>query len=139
VKSEAKDQPALVAGNTEVKASKAPRRVHTAAFKLRILKEADACRSQAGAVSALLRREGLYSSLLCQWRGQRESGALSSFSQKRGRKVVKTALDHEKTRLQNENLRLEKSLRQAMLIIEAQKKIAEILGTPITSSIEKVS
>src|SRR5450432_187363 len=84
----------------EVVVKKVARRIHTAAFKLRILKEADGCRGEVGAVSALLRREGLYSSLLSQWRGQRESGALSAFSQKRGRKISKAAVDGEKIRLQ---------------------------------------
>ena len=44
-------------------------------IELRILKAADACK-KPGEVGALLRREGLYSSLLTNWRRQREAGAL---------------------------------------------------------------
>ena len=55
--------------------AKAQRRRFPAEYRLRILKEADACR-KPGEVGALLRREGLYSSLLTNWRRQREAGAL---------------------------------------------------------------
>jgi len=51
------------------------RRRFPAAYRLRILKQADACK-KPGEVGALLRREGLYSSLLTNWRRQREAGAL---------------------------------------------------------------
>lgn len=66
---------------------KASRRRYPAKYKLKILREADAC-TKAGEVGALLRREGLYSSLLSQWRRQRDQGALSGLkAKKRGRKT----------------------------------------------------
>ena len=61
------------------------RRRFTAEYKLRVLREADAC-SRPGEVGALLRREGLYSSLLTEWRRAREVGALEALERPRGRK-----------------------------------------------------
>jgi transposase-like protein len=71
---------------TEVVA-KAKRRKYTAEYKMRILREVEECKG-AGEVGALLRREGLYSSLLSKWREQREAGSLAGLSaQRRGPKV----------------------------------------------------
>ncbi len=68
-------------------APRAKRRIYTAAYKLRILQEADRC-DQSGQIGALLRREGLYSSHLSTWRGQRAAGQLEALSgKKRGRKA----------------------------------------------------
>ncbi len=108
---------------------KKPRRKHTAKYKLRILAEADAC-TQPGEIGALLRREGLYSSNLTAWRRQREKGLLQAMTpKKRGRKdKQKNPLAKHVARLENENRRLQLKLRKAELIIEAQKKMAEILG-----------
>ena len=114
---------------------KAKRRTFTANYKQWVLEEADKCREQPGRVGALLRREGLYSSHLttlrqtqCRlWRRQREAGQLAGLApQKRGRKVDETAA--ENSRLRQENERLERQLTQAELIIDAQKKLSEILG-----------
>lgn len=110
---------------------KQARRAYTADYKMRVLKEAELCRGQAGAVVAVLRREGLYSSLLSEWRKQRDRGVLSAFSQQRGRKPRQTAEEIENEGLRKQNAKLEERLRQAHLIIEAQKKIAEILGNPV--------
>ena len=74
-----------VEGSYEVVA-KAQRRRFTAEYKRRIVREADRC-TTAGAIGALLRREGLYSSHLITWRGQRERGELAGLSTKRGRKA----------------------------------------------------
>lgn len=123
----------------EVKPSQPPRRRYTVDYKLRILKEADVCRGESGAVSALLRREGLYSSLLSEWRKQRDQGALAAFSVKRGRKAKKTTAEIELDRLRKRNEEIEEKLRQARLIIEAQKKIAALLGNPIEPSLEDPS
>jgi transposase-like protein len=105
------------------------RRTFTAEYKLRILREADTCR-QPGQLGALLRREGLYSSLLATWRRQRDDGAFGALAPKRrGRKpqpVDPLAADNE--RLRRENERLTARLRQAETIIEVQKKVCEILG-----------
>lgn len=108
-----------------------PRRKFTAKYKLDILKKADAC-TQPGQMGALLRREGLYSSNLTTWRKQRDKGLLDALSpQKRGRKKIeRNPLSQEVARLQRENERLKKKLKQAETIIEVQKKISEILGIP---------
>ena len=107
--------------------TKAKRRSFTAAYKLWVLEEADKCREQPGQIGALLRREGLYASHLSTWRRQREAGQLAGLRpRKRGRKENKEAT--EIRRLRRENERLERRLEQAELIIEAQKKLSEILG-----------
>lgn len=108
---------------------KKPRRNHTAKYKLRILAEADAC-TQPGKIGALLRREGLYSSNLTAWRRQRDKGLLQALTpQKRGRKEKEiNPLAKRLSEVEKENKRLQLKLKKAELIIEAQKKMAEILG-----------
>ena len=113
---------------TEV-VEKAKRRQYTAEYKLRILQEVDACKG-TGEIGRLLRREGLYSSLVSKWRQQREQGSLEGLGpHKRGPKADPQAA--ELARLRRENERLRKRLEQAELIIDVQKKVAQILGTPI--------
>jgi transposase len=110
--------------NTEVVA-KAKRKRFTAAEKLRILREVDACQG-SGEVGALLRREGIYSSYLTTWRRQRERGELDGLSpQKRGPKPNPEAIELAKLRREHE--RLQERLRQAELIISVQKKVAQML------------
>lgn len=108
---------------------KKPRRKFTAKYKLRILAEADAC-TQPGQIGALLRREGLYSSNLTTWRQQREKGILQAMTpKKRGRKRKQpNPLAKRVAQLEKENRRLQQKLKKADLIIEAQKKMSEILG-----------
>ena len=108
---------------------KKPRRKFTAKYKLRILAEADTC-TQLGQLGALLRREGLYSSYLTTWRHQRENGILQAMApKKRGRKQKeKNPLAKKMAQLEKENQRLQQKLKKAELIIEAQKKMSEILG-----------
>jgi transposase-like protein len=114
--------------NPEV-AEKAKRRRFEAAYKLRVLAEADRCH-EPGELGALLRREGLYSSHLTTWRKQRDAGALDALSPKqRGRKPRRQdAVALENERLVRENRRLAERLRQAEVIIEVQKKVSEMLG-----------
>jgi transposase len=110
--------------NTEVVA-KAKRKRFTAAEKLRILREVEACQG-SGEIGGLLRQEGIYSSYLTTWRRQRERGELDGLSpQKRGPKPNPEAL--ELTKLRRENERLQERLRQAELIIDVQKKVAQML------------
>jgi len=110
---------------TEVGA-KAKRRQHTAEYKLRMLRELDECAGK-GEVGAILRREGLYSSLIGKWRGQREQGSLNGLGgQRRGPKVDPNAA--ELARLQRENKRLKEKLERAELIIDVQKKVARLIG-----------
>ena len=105
------------------------RRRFTAEYKLRILQEADRC-TRSGELGALLRREGLYSSHLANWRQLRDEGVLTGLTPKRrGRKAAPDAsLVAENERLTRENHRLAGKLRQAETIIEVQKKLSEILG-----------
>ena len=110
---------------TEVVA-KAKRKQFSAAEKLRILREVDACHG-SGEIGALLRREGIYSSYLTTWRRQRERGELDGLApQKRGPKPDPQTIEIE--RLRRENARLQECLRQAELIIDVQKKVARMLG-----------
>lgn len=108
---------------------KMPRRKFTAKYKLQILAEADAC-TQPGQLGALLRREGLYSSSLTTWRRQREKGILKAMTpKKRGSKRKENnPLAKQVAQLEKKNRRLQQKLKQAELIIEAQKKMSEILG-----------
>ncbi len=108
------------------------RRRFTAEYKLRILAQADRC-AEMGQVGELLRREGLYSSLLSTWRKQRDEGVLAGLAPKRrGRKAKpKNPLTEEMTRIERENERLKTKLRQAELVIDVQKKVSEMLDIPL--------
>ena len=113
---------------TEVE-SKAPRRRFTREYKISILERADAC-TNPGEIGKLLRQEGLYSSHLCSWRGQRRKGILNALGRKRGAKAKSsTQLENEKLRRENERLR--KKLVHAEKIIDVQKKLSEVLGIPL--------
>ncbi len=106
---------------------KAKRRQFTAKYKLRIVREADAC-AEPGQIGSLLRREGLYSSYLSKWRQQREDGQLQALSsKKRGRKPEDPSVE-ELAQLQRENGRLRARLEQAEIIIDVQKKLSKLLG-----------
>jgi transposase-like protein len=111
--------------------SKATHRKFNSEYKRRILQETASCDS--GGVAALLRREGLYSSHLTAWRRQMEQAAIRGLEpHKRGRKAIpRNPLAAENVRLQRENRRMEKRLRQAEIIIDVQKKLCEILGLTV--------
>ena len=113
---------------------KAVRRSFSAAYKLRIVEEADQC-TERGQIGALLRREGLYSSQLATWRRLRDEGGLQALAPKtRGRKASQDAREVEIAALRRENERLHKQLQQAELIIGAQKKLAAALEQTLTDS-----
>jgi hypothetical protein len=96
-----------------------------------LLREAEAC-AGSGQIGALLRREGLYSSHLTEWRRLRARGAVAALAaKKRGRKSTRDARDRELAKLQRENARLRRQLTQAEAVIEVQKKLSEILGIPL--------
>ena len=104
------------------------RRRFTAEYKRSILDQADAAQD-SGAIGALLRREGLYSSHLGTWRRQRKQGELDALTaKKRGPKVVVSPLVKQNRELQATNARLTKKLKNAELIIEVQKKVAGAPG-----------
>lgn len=112
------------------------RRRFSADYKARVVEEAETC-TEAGAIGALLRREGLYSSQLSKWRELYRSGALQALrDDKRGRKSRKHPLEDEVAQLRKQNDRLSCRLERAETIIEIQKKVASMLGIPL-NSVEK--
>ncbi len=121
------------APNPEV-SERTPFRRYTAKYKLKVLREVDRCQ-KPGEVGALLRREGLYSSLLSSWRRQREAGQLDGLAgKKRGNKgTARDKLVAENKRLRRETQRLARKLRQAEVVIDIQKKASELLGIHLNS------
>lgn len=107
--------------------AQAQRRKFTAEYKLGIVEEADRA-SDPGTIGALLRREGLYSSHLVEWRRLRDAGALGALSGKRGRKPTRNPLAEENGKLKAELARVNKILQQAEIIIDVQKKVSALLG-----------
>jgi transposase len=103
---------------------KAARRRFTGEYKRLIALEAESC-SQPGEIGALLRREGLYSSVLQRWRRQLQEESLSSSEKPNS----KPSPAQELARLKRENDRLQEKLRQAELIIDVQKKVSELMQT----------
>jgi transposase-like protein len=111
--------------------AKAQRRKFTAEYKLGIVREAERCK-EPGEIGALLRREGLYSSLLTAWRREVEQGTRAALrSKKRGPKA--RVIDPRVKELERENARLRKRLEHAELIIGVQKKVSALLGIPLES------
>jgi transposase len=109
--------------------SKATRRRFTAKYKLMIVERADKC-TKPGEVGALLRKEGLFSSQLAVWRKQRDKGAVSGLSRKRGRRSTKSPLLDENKVLRQQVDALQRQLKKAEMIIDVQKKLSEILAEP---------
>jgi transposase-like protein len=110
--------------------AQAKRRSFTADYKQRILSEADRAKGSGG-VGALLRREGLYSSLLATWRRERASGVRIALApQKRGPKSKRDPIQEEIQKLQKDNARLTEQLRKAEIVIDVQKKVGALLGWP---------
>jgi transposase len=110
--------------DSEVPARHARRRF-TTAYKLEMLRKAEAC-TRPGERGALLRKEGLYSSHLITWRQQRERGLTP---QKRGRKAV--PVDPRLKKLEQENRRLTTRLQKAEALLDYQKKVAALLQIPL--------
>jgi transposase-like protein len=106
------------------------RRRFTAAYKARILAEADAC--EPGTLGALLRREGLYYNIIQKWRKARADGMLEGLEpRKRGPAPdPDRALKQRNAQLEKENQRLQRRLADAELIIEVQKKLSLLLTRP---------
>lgn len=112
-------------------ASTAKRRQFSSAEKQRILAEADRC-TKSGEIGALLRREGIYSSMLTGWRKQRghaERAAL--MPRRRGPKPAANLAEQRQIKhLARDNTRLQRKLDRAHLIIDVQKKLCTLLGLP---------
>jgi transposase len=109
--------------------AKAQRRRFSAEYKRRVLREADACH-RLGEVSALLRREGLYSSHLAAWRAARQRGELVALSSKRRGPTPQRPdpRDQRITALERELRRAQARAERAEALVEVQKKLAELLG-----------
>jgi len=105
---------------------KARRRQFTAKYKLDILDQYDRL-TEPGAKGALLRREGLYSSHIVEWRRARDVGALAELGRPRGRKRRRSAEGLELERVRRRNQRLEDDLAKAKLVIEVQGKVSALL------------
>lgn len=108
---------------------KARRRTFTAEYKLRILHEAETS-TKPGAIAALLRREGLYSSHLVDWRRLRDLGFLAAAGERhRGRKPKPVDPSAKRVaQLERENRQLTEKLRRAQIIIDFQKKVQDLLS-----------
>ena len=123
--------PTTTASETEVVA-KAQRRRFTAQYKQQIVRAADRC-TKLGEIGALLRREGLYSSQLTNWRAARDRGELEGLAPKpRGPKA--TALDPRDRKIveqDREIVRWKHRAERAEALVEVQKKVAALLGTPL--------
>lgn len=113
--------------------AKAKRRTFTAEYKQRILQEAESAAATPGGIGALLRREGLYSSHLVNWRRERSQGIREALApRKRGPKSnQRNSLAEENQKLRRQVGQLTEKLRQAELIIDVQKKVAALLGHPL--------
>jgi transposase len=112
---------------------RATRRVLSAQYKLKILAEYDG--RDRGGKSALLRREGLYTSSISEWRKQRDEGALQALGAERGRPPADPR-EQELTKLRRENLRLQSDLTTARRVIEVQGKVSALLEQLATGSAE---
>ena len=125
---------APVAASPEL-ADRPRRRTFTAKDKLRILAETDRA-AATGGIGAILRREGIYSPALTDWRRQRDAGAFGALAPvRRGPKITKpNPLTAELALLQRDNARLTQHLARAEAIIGIQKKVAELLGIPLAPS-----
>ena len=108
------------------------RRTFTAEYRAAILAECDAT-SDPGGIGAILRREGLYSSHLVDWRRRRAEGGLKGLAPKKTGRPPKSPTDRsaekELERLRRENAALTEKLRRSQIIVEAQKKLAEVLAS----------
>lgn len=114
-------------------AERARRRTFSAQYKSKILAEYERC--DPGAKGALLRREGLYSSMISEWRKQRDEGALQALATPAGR-PRNDPRDQEIAKLRREKARLEVDLAKAHKVIEVQGKLSALLEQLATGSAE---
>jgi transposase len=116
--------------------ARARSRRYSASYKARVLAEYEEL-DKAGK-GALLRREGLYTSLISAWRAQRDQGALAALAKPAGRPAA-DARDRENTRLRKENERLIVELEKARKVIDVQGKLSALLGQLATDSLSSGS
>jgi transposase len=126
---------AVAAGQVVEVTEKAKRRQHSAAYKLKLLQEADGCK-KPGELGALLRREGLYSSHLAAWRAARAKGGDAGLAAaKRGPKAVAAdSRDKQLIEQQRELAHWRARAERAEAVVEIQKKVAVLLGIDLPAS-----
>jgi transposase len=112
---------------------RAGRRVFSAQYKLRILAEYE--RRDRNGRSTLLRREGLYTSSISEWRRQREEGILHALTRTRGRPPADQR-ERELAHLRQQNARLQADLAKARRVIDVQRKLSALLEQLATGSAE---
>jgi transposase-like protein len=124
---------------TEV-SDKAKRRRFSTAYKQRILREAAAC-TEPGAISALLRREGLYSSHLFTWRHLAERGEAAALTPKKRGPQPKANDERDKRiiQLERDNAKLMRRAERAEAMVEVQKKVSQLLGIVLPTPEEQES
>src|SRR6266516_3406235 len=135
VKVQAQTAPVTRHPDPEVPERPRPPRQYPAAYKLRILAEYE--QLDRAAKGALLRREGLYTSLISEWRKQRDKGALAALGEatRRGRPPVDPR-ERELARLQAENARLRDQLARQARVLEVQGELSALLSRLAASSAE---
>lgn len=112
--------------------AKPERRRFSAEYKLRILEEID--QAGPGETGKILRREGLYSSLLTEWRRSRKAGAMGALSRTRGRKrKPENPLEQRVRQLERELAKAQEDLRKAHIILDVQEKVSKLLGIDLKS------
>ena len=111
--------------------AKPQRRRFTAEYKLRILREVERAK-ESGEIGAILRREGLYSSLLTQWRRDRDRVAKAGLAARKRGPKAKTK-DPRIKQLERENAKLRRRNERVELMLGIQKKVSELLGIPLKS------
>jgi transposase len=119
--------------DTSTRNGRATRRRYGASYKLEILAEYDSL--DRDGKGELLRREGLYTSLLSEWRKQRDRGAIEALAGKPGRPPL-DPIERENTRLRHRVERLEDDLSRARTVIEVQGKVSALLEELVTDSAE---
>src|SRR6266568_175618 len=134
VKVRAQTAPVTRHPDPEVPERPRPPRQYPAAYKLRILTEYEQL-DKAGK-GALLRREGLYTSLISEWRKQRDKGALAALQQRRGRPPV-DPLARENARLERENARLRDQVARQAKVLEVQGELSALLSRLAASSADQ--
>jgi transposase len=105
---------------------KARRRTFTAKYKQEILAAYEAAAD--GEKGAILRREGLYSSLISEWRRARDAGALAGPARPRGRPAADPR-DAQIARLHKEKAKLEQELAKARFVVDVQSELQALLET----------
>jgi len=113
--------------------AKAQRRKFSVEDKKRILGEVERAAGHGG-IGAVLRREGIYSSTLHSWRKERDAAVHRAFSRKRGPQTQRNPLAGENEKLRRQNQRLQEELEKALIVIDVQKKVAQLLGHPLTET-----